>query len=170
MVKGRLLMVSRIAKISLAVGVVLLCLPITGYQQQPPKSASPTVLINHVALHVADLDASVAFYSGVFGLEEIPAAAKGRRWMSLGKGIELHLLGGRTAPVVDNRSVHLALTSDNLEPIIQRLKVRGVAWTDFTGTQGVVATARTDGVRQIFLRDPDGYWLEVNDALKNTSK
>jgi len=164
-------MFSRIANISLAVVVVLLlCWPITGYQQQPPKSAGPTVIINHVALHVADLDASVAFYSGVFGLEEIPAAAKGRRWMSLGKGIELHLLGGRTTPVVDNRSVHLALTSENLEPIIQRLKLRGVTWTDFAGTQGVVATARIDGVRQIFLRDPDGYWLEVNDALKKTPK
>jgi len=168
MLKGKLV-ISLIANISLTV-VALLFLPITSYQQQPPKAARTTVIINHVALHVADLDASVGFYSDVFGLEEIPAAAKGRRWMSLGKGIELHLLGGRTVPVVDNRSVHLALTSDNLEPIIQRLKVRGIAWTDFAGTQGLVATARTDGVRQIFLRDPDGYWLEVNDALKNSLK
>ena len=168
--KGKLVITNRIPNVSLAVVAVLLCLPVTVYQQQPAKTASTTVTINHVALNVADLDVSVAFYSGVFGLEEIPAAAKGRRWMSLGKGIELHLLGGRTAPVADNRSVHLAFTSDNLEPIMQRLKARGVAWTDFAGTQGIVATTRTDGVRQIFLRDPDGYWLEVNDALKNAPK
>src|SRR5215204_7548520 len=146
LLKGKLVIVSRIANLPLAVAAVLLCLPITSYQQQPPKPATSTVTINHVALHVADLDASVAFYSGVFGFQEIPAAAKGRRWMSLGKGIELHLLGGRTAPVVDNRSVHLALTSDNLEPIIQRLKERGIAWTDFAGTQGAVSTVRTDSV------------------------
>jgi lactoylglutathione lyase len=88
--------------------------------------------------------------------------------MSLGKGVALHLLGGRSAPVVDDRSVHVAFTSDNLEPIQQRLKDRRIAWSDFAGTQGTVGTVRTDGVRQIFFRDPDGYWIEVNDALKNT--
>jgi lactoylglutathione lyase len=159
--KVETIMIGRIAT------ALLLSLPITAYQQQPAKPPTVAVTINHVALNVADLDVSVAFYSDVFGLEEIPAAAKGRRWMSLGKGIELHLLGGRTAPVADNRSVHLALTSDNLDPIIQRLKARGIAWSDFAGAPGAVATVRTDGVRQIFLRDPDGYWIEVNDALKN---
>jgi lactoylglutathione lyase len=119
---------------------------------------------------VADLEASVAFYSSVFGLQEIPAAAKGRRWLSLGKGVALHLLGGRSAPVVDDRSVHFAFTSNNLEPILQRLKDRQVIWSDFAGTQGTVSTGRSDGVRQIFLRDPDGYWIEVNDALKNATK
>ena len=147
------------------------CFELAGLdQQRPSQTASTTVAIDHIALHVADLDASVAFYSGVFGLHEIPAAAKGRRWMSLGKGVALHLLGGRSAPVIDNRSVHIAFTSDNLEPIQQRLKERGIAWSDFAGTQGTVGTVRTDGVHQIFLRDPDGYWIEVNDAQKNTNK
>jgi catechol 2,3-dioxygenase-like lactoylglutathione lyase family enzyme len=125
------------------------------------------ISIDHIALHVADVDASVAFYSGVFGLEEIPAAAKGRRWLSLGGGVALHLLSGRTEAVVDDRSVHLALTSHDLEPILQRLRERHVAWFDFAGKPGAVSSARSDGVRQIFLRDPDGYWIEVNDALKN---
>lgn len=147
----------------------VVCWPATSYQQQPP--ASQPVQIDHLALNVADLDASVAFYSGVLGLQEIPAAAKGRRWMSLGKGgVALHLLGGRTQPVADNRSVHLAFTSDNLEPILQRLRERKIAWSDFAGTPGAIATTRTDGVRQIFFRDPDGYWIEVNDAVKNKPK
>jgi len=25
---------------------------------------------------------------------------------------------------------------------------------------------RPDGVKQNFVRDPDGYWIEINDALK----
>jgi lactoylglutathione lyase len=129
---------------------------------------TPAISIDHIALHVADLDASVAFYSGVLGLQEIPAAAKGRRWLSLGKGVALHLLGGRTGPVADDRSVHFALTCRDLEPILQRLRERHIAWSDFAGQPGARSTARTDGVRQIFLRDPDGYWIEVNDALKNT--
>jgi lactoylglutathione lyase len=84
--------------------------------------------------------------------------------------VALHLLGGRSDPVADNRSVHVALTNDNLEPILQRLRERGIAWSDFAGSPGAVSSGRSDGVRQIFLRDPDGYWVEVNDALKNTTK
>ena len=137
---------------------------------QTTATPTVTVAIDHVALHVADLDASAAFYSGVFRLEEIPAAAKGRRWFSLGKDVALHLLGERSAPVADDRSVHLALTSDNLEPILQRLRDRRIPWSDFAGNPGGVSTGRSDGVRQIFLRDPDGYWVEVNDAQKNTEK
>src|SRR5262245_42699095 len=123
----------RFASLLVLIGaaVFLLIWPATSYQQQPQS-----INIDHIALNVADLDASVAFYSGVFGLKEIPAAAKGRRWLSLGKGTALHLLGGRTEPVVDNRSVHLALTSDNLEPILQRLRERRIAWSDFAGTPG----------------------------------
>jgi catechol 2,3-dioxygenase-like lactoylglutathione lyase family enzyme len=50
------------------------------------------------------------------------------------------------------------------------LRERGIAWSDFAGSPGAVSSGRSDGVRQIFLRDPDGYWVEVNDALKNTTK
>jgi len=53
---------------------------------------------------------------------------------------------------------------------IQRLKDREIVWSDFAGTQGAVGTVRTDAVRQIFLRDPDGYWIEINDALKTKTK
>jgi lactoylglutathione lyase len=137
---------------------------------QTTATPTVTVAIDHVALHVTDLNASVEFYSGVFGLKEIPSAAKGRRWFSLGKGVALHLLGDRSAPVADDRSVHLALTSNNLEPILQRLKDRRIPWSDFAGQPGAVSTGRSDGVRQIFLQDPDGYWIEVNDALKDTAK
>ena len=147
--------------------VVILASQAPTMTAQTAATPTMTVAIDHVALHVADLNVSVAFYSGVFGLQEIPAAAKGRRWFSLGKGVALHLLGERSAPVADDRSVHLALTTNNLEPILQRLRDRRSPWSDFAGHPGAVSTGRSDGVRQIFLRDPDGYWVEVNDALKS---
>lgn len=131
-----------------------------------PGGPSATLCFDHLALHVADLAASVAFYSDVFGLQEMPAAAEGTRWLSLGKGVALHLVGGRSAPVADVRSVHLALAGDNLDPILQRLRERHIPWSDSAGTLGAVEHGRSDGVRQIYLRDPDGYWVEVNDALK----
>ena len=136
--------------------------PATVNEEEP----STTLRFDHLALHVADLAASVAFYSDVFGLQEIPAAAEGTRWLSLGKGLALHLIGGRSAPVADVRSVHLALAGETLDPILQRLRERNIPWSDAAGTSGVVEHGRSDGVRQIYLRDPDGYWVEVNDALK----
>jgi len=147
-----------------AVVAVVLAFPILLCAQN-----GTAISVDHIALHVANVDTSVAFYSEVFGLQEIPAAAKGRRWLSLGGGVALHLLGGRTGSVVDDRSVHIALTSRDLEPILQRLRERHVVWFDFAGHAGAISASRTDGVRQIFLRDPDGYWIEVNDALKNSS-
>ena len=92
---------------------VILGWRVASIKAQTTPTPTVTVAIDHVALHVADLNASVEFYSGVFGLQEIPSAAKGRRWFSLGKGVALHLLGDRSARVADDRSVHLALTSNN---------------------------------------------------------
>jgi len=135
-------------------------------QGEPVPVPAPAlrVTLDHLALHVRDLDTSARFYAEVLGLTEIPAAAPGRRWMSLSSGQALHLLDGRTQPVADVRSVHTAFQSDNLPELIRRLDARGIPWGNFQGQRGVMSQARTDGVRQIFFQDPDGYWLEVNNA------
>jgi lactoylglutathione lyase len=87
------------------------------------------------------------------------------RWMDLGRGLELHLVGGRTAPAVTVRQVHLALRTPNLARTLGYLRARGMGWQDNQGNVGRISSVRTDGVRQIFLQDPDGYWLEVNGTL-----
>ncbi|MDX1592334.1 MAG: VOC family protein, partial [Balneolaceae bacterium] len=60
---------------------------------QGTAATSSTVIFNHVALSVSDLDASADFYMNMFNLEEIEnaSAAEGIRWFSLGEGKELHL-------------------------------------------------------------------------------
>ena len=50
-----------------------------------------------------------------------------------------------------------------LKPFIDNLERLKVAYTNLKG-DGKEPTVRVDGVRQIYLQDPDGYWIEINDA------
>jgi lactoylglutathione lyase len=130
----------------------------------PARVPAVTARIDHVALSVGDLDRSVAFYQRLFGLKEIPAPVVNRRWFDLGDGIALHLIPDRTAPLADERSRHFALAVTGFHAFVDRLIRERIPFTDFAGKPETVQTLRTDRVRQVFLRDPDGNWIEVNDA------
>lgn len=130
--------------------------------QTPPPPEAAT--IDHVALRVADLGRSRAFYASLFHLREVPAPVRGAHWFDLGRGVQLHLFVGLTEPVRINRGTHLALRVPDLAQFQAELDRRGIAWQDFEGRPSTVNRVRTDGVRQIFLQDPDGYWIEVNNT------
>lgn len=120
---------------------------------------------DHLAIHVTNLDASLDFYERMFGLERLPAGPNlNVRWMRAGS-FELHLIGGRTAPYGLPREVHFALRVDNLDGLTGKLDREKVVWGDFAGSERKAST-RFDGVRQIYLRDPDGYTIEVNEPPK----
>ncbi|TGX54834.1 VOC family protein [Sphingomonas gei] len=129
---------------------------------------APVARLDHVGIWVADQQKSIDFYRAMFGLNEIPAPFPpgGPRWMQLANGVELHIQPGRDAPVTQPRRVHMAIAVASLDPILTQLKARGQSWSDVAGNPGAIQNMRTDGIRQIFLQDPDGYWIEVNDALK----
>jgi catechol 2,3-dioxygenase-like lactoylglutathione lyase family enzyme len=112
--------------------------------------------LNHVALHVSDLEVACRFYQNILRLEPLPRPAFTfpGAWFRLGKQQELHLIGERTEPVHShNRGNHFALRVDNLDE-----------WE--THLQKVNADLRPrkkrpDGAQQIFLRDPDGHIIEL---------
>lgn len=122
----------------------------------------PAATADHIALNAADADASAAFYKRTFGMKDVPTQLPNTRWLDMGGGITLHIIGGRTMAVSPNRIVHFALRTDDLDRSIAYLDANGIAWSDFTGKARTVQT-RFDGVRQIFIQDPDGYWVEVSD-------
>ena len=123
---------------------------------------------DHVAILVADQPKSVDFYRTVFALAEIPTPLRdgGPRWLDLGGGVALHIQPGRPSEAPPPRKVHFALAVADLDATMAALRRRGATWYDFAGNPGKVKDDRKDGVRQIFTQDPDGYWIEVNDALK----
>ena len=112
--------------------------------------------LDHVALHVADVQDSCEFYRHVMQLEPLPRPAFDfpGAWFRLGTSQELHLIGDRTKAVHShNRGNHFALMVDDL-----------VAWEAHFVANNVTffpPKKRPDGASQIFLCDPDGHYIEL---------
>jgi lactoylglutathione lyase len=133
--------------------------------------AEPTgrFALDHVGLLVTDLTRSAAFYGEVLGLQEIPAQYKGTRWFAAGDGRAIHLIPGRTQKVTE-KETHFALATTALAPVLEVLKAHHVIWFDGNDVPGAVSHDRLDGVAQIYLNDPDGYVIEINDSARSQNR
>lgn len=122
---------------------------------------------NHQALSVKDLQRSGDFYKNVLGLEEITnrTQSPGIRWFSLGEGKELHLISGNNNDVKVNKSVHLALTTPKFDEFVKYLSASKIPYSDWPGNNGKI-NIRSDGIKQIYIQDPDGYWIEINSVAQ----
>ncbi|SDB49770.1 Catechol 2,3-dioxygenase [Flavobacteriaceae bacterium MAR_2010_188] len=122
---------------------------------------------DHDALPVKDLEKSAKFYSEVLGLKEISNAGLGERfrWFELNDHVQIHLI--LTDGIIErSKNLHLAINADNLDAFIKHLTTLNVHFENWSGDQKITNT-RPDGVKQIYLQDPDGYWIEVNDNSFN---
>lgn len=134
------------------------------YLLHAQDSAKFHFTFNHLALSVKDVNRSADFYTKVFQLQEITnrSAIEGIRWISLNDGKELHLISVLKETVVINKAVHLALATKNIDAFVNRLTAIKIAYSDWPGIANKI-NARADGIKQIYLQDPDGYWIEVNN-------
>jgi len=130
--------------------------------------STPVPALDHVAINAADQQRSIDFYKDAFGLKEIPTPFPpgGPRWLALAGGMALHIqhLPERIAPAP--RAVHFAIAVPDLGGVIAYFDRHKIAWTDSSGRAGKVQDIRSDKVQQIYVQDPDGHWVEVNDKLK----
>ena len=146
------------------ISLFILSVFLAGYVQAQ-DTASFKFSFNHIALSVKDIDRAAAFYKQVLSLPEITNRTKteGIRWFSLGENKELHLISIIKEPVTINKAVHIALTTTNFDAFVKALEREHIEYSDWPGTVNKI-NIRADGIKQVFFKDPDGYWIEVNSV------
>ncbi len=124
-------------------------------------------VINHIAVHVVNLETSTHFYNNIIGLDIIPEPFHDGRhtWFSINEqaSASLHIIQGAAAISDHDKDSHLCFSVPSLDAFIDNLDENNVAFENWEGQANSI-TVRPDGVKQIFFKDPDGYWLEINDA------
>ncbi|MDA0347010.1 MAG: VOC family protein [Verrucomicrobia bacterium] len=111
--------------------------------------------LNHTAIHVADVERSVAFYRDVLQLKEIgrPNFNFAGAWFQIGPDQELHLIckegGSYTVPL----ERHTAYRVPDMAQAKAHLDSLGITYEG--------PRFRPDGPLQLFLNDPDGHVVEL---------
>jgi lactoylglutathione lyase len=113
--------------------------------------------INHVSISAPDLEASVRFYTEVFGMERVATPKFGGlsvAWLRIGDQ-QLHLLQRDDVPQYQ----HLGIDVDDFEAAYQRLRELELR-DQSTFLSGVVELP--GGEAQMYFRDPAGNLIEVD--------
>jgi catechol 2,3-dioxygenase-like lactoylglutathione lyase family enzyme len=119
---------------------------------------------DHIALSVTDIEVSIRFFQKIFSFDEIKnTASKSKtRWLAMGHGKQLHLIP-RSDAIKTNKAVHFALSTDDFSEFVAHLESLKIPYSDWRDTPNK-DYIRKDGIRQVYFQDPDGYWIEINDA------
>ena len=118
-------------------------------------------ILSHVSITVTDVTKARDFYTGVLGFQEIPRPAFDFPgiWYSLGGDLQLHIIlnDQLVRPAVEREKIiarypHFALWTDDCDATADRIGQLGLVCRDvYSGPTGL---------RQVFIKDPDGNMVE----------
>ena len=119
--------------------------------------------LNHVSIHASDMEASLRFYTDVFGMERLPSPNFAQRveWLRLGDQ-QLHLFHRQTAAPEFH---HIALDVDDFEAVYRKAKELGLLDED---SFGAAVRELPGGAVQMYIRDPAGNLVELDWPDVNT--
>lgn len=144
---------------------VLAFLFFVAFQLQAQSADQPAKpVLNHTAIYVTNLQASTDFYHSVIGLEIVPEPFKDGKhtWLGAGPGVTVHIIEGSPAKKEYYKNQHTCFSVPSVEAFAENLRKKNIAFEDLHGKK-MVFSSRVDGVHQLWLQDPDGYWVEIND-------
>ena len=121
--------------------------------------------LDHLVLTVADIDATVAFYTRVLGMEAVTFGA-GRTALAFGRSkINLHRAGHEFEPKASRPTPGSAdlclIAAGPLEQVIEDLAAHGVPVEEGP----VERTGATGPILSVYFRDPDQNLIEVSTYL-----
>lgn len=121
-------------------------------------------MMNHIALHVSDINESGRFYEEVMQLESIPEPFKDglHLWFQIGINNQLHIIETSEKVILPEKTTHFSFCVESIENFMEHLDLCDIAYGDWEGSPKI-PTLRGDGIKQIFFQDPNGYWIEVNN-------
>ena len=117
---------------------------------------------DHVAYEVRDLNKVGDFFINIFKFDEIEIDNPSLRWFDIGDGFEIHLGENKEANHKKIKANHLAVTVNSLEIFMEYLKSNDIYFESWDGNELQYNIRPHDNALQIYLTDPEGNWIEVN--------
>jgi catechol 2,3-dioxygenase-like lactoylglutathione lyase family enzyme len=119
--------------------------------------------LDHFVLTVEDIEATVAFYTGVLGMTEVSFGA-GRRALAFGTSkINLHERGKEFEPKAEHATPGSAdiclIVEDDIADVVAQLDAAGVPIEEGP----VERTGATGPIVSCYLRDPDRNLVELSN-------
>jgi lactoylglutathione lyase len=126
--------------------------------------AQDGVKADHIALYVKDLKKSADFYRNVLELKDIPEPFHDGKhvWLRTGEHSQLHLIQGAAEITQHDINSHFAYSVNNLADFTKHLDEMHVKYGNWK-QDSKEPQLRPDGIKQVYLQDPDNIWIEVND-------
>ena len=124
---------------------------------------------DHQALPVNNLKITGDFYRDILGFKDIPTLVGTKdthRWLANYEGKEIHLIFSDEEIQKTPKQIHMAFSPVDFDEFIYHLKMNNVVFTNYKLEVGVVQV-RKDEIKQLWLRDPQGYWIEINSTNQN---
>ena len=118
--------------------------------------------LNHISIHVEDVEKSISFYENALCLPMLPRPKFDfdGAWFMLGSKQQLHLIAGRENLVHSaSRGNHFALQVKSIHDVELHFKTLNIKYR--------LPKQRPDGVWQLFIKDPDGYFIELTELKHN---
>ena len=97
-------------------------------------------------------------------MQQIPEPFNDGRhnWFRIGAHSQLHVVSGAKVVIPHDINIHLAFKVASLPGFTKHLDELLIKYGNWQGVKSI--QMRPDGIGQIYLQDPDGYWIEVNDS------
>ncbi|WDH37542.1 VOC family protein [Pseudomonas chlororaphis] len=117
-----------------------------------------SVQLNHTIVWCRDKQRSADFLVQLLGLPP-PVPFGPMLVVQLDNGVSLDYYDND--PPIASQHYAFLVAADNFEPILQRIRQRGLAFWADPGKQRANEINRHEGGRRVYFDDPDGHLLEV---------